>query len=83
MTRVSRKLGALASLWIFDPSEADAEVEALPCALDVQRTDDDRVMLTALGKKGRRWESKESVWLELTDDDALALVAQIIKAVRS
>lgn len=78
-----RKSGALASLWVFDPSEEDAQVEALPCALNAHRNGEALVMITALGKDGRRWESKDSIWLEMTDDDALALAAQIIAAVRS
>jgi hypothetical protein len=79
----ARRTGAAASLWVWDPGEEDAEVEALPCALGVIRSDEDRVMITALGKKGRRWESKESVWLEMTEPDALNLIAQLASALRS
>jgi hypothetical protein len=41
------------------------------------------VLIAARGKQGRRHEAGDSVWLEMTDAEALRLIARLAAAVSS
>lgn len=74
------------SLWVFDPmtEEEGTEVEAMPSGLVVQRSDDDRVLLSVRGRpNGKRYEPGDSVWLELEITETLRLIAELAQAVAS
>lgn len=73
----------MASLWQFEPGEPDPQVEAMTAALAVRRTDDDRILVSARGKVRNRWEKGDSVWLELTDTQALMLIERVAAALQS
>lgn len=66
-----------ASYWQWDPEEEDSEVEAMDAALSFIRSDDDRVLIAVRGKPGRRYEKRDSAWLELEDAEVLRLIARL------
>jgi hypothetical protein len=69
------------SLWIFDPTtEEEAQVEAMPCGVTATNNGDGHVLIAARGKPGRRYETGDSVWLEMTPDQALRLIGQLAGA---
>lgn len=72
----------MASFWQFDPESCkeDAQVEAMPAALNCGRSDEDRILIAVRGKPGARYEPGDSVWLELTDAEALRLIQRIALA---
>jgi hypothetical protein len=67
----------MASLWVFTPGDPDPDVEAMDARVEVVRSEVDRVNLTVRGKPGRRYEDGDSVWLEMTDNEALRLIGDI------
>lgn len=72
-----------ASFWQFDPREEDATVEAMPSDLSIVNNDD-RVLVSVRGRTGRSArgrESKDAVWLEMEDADALLLAAEIVSTI--
>jgi hypothetical protein len=82
MTRVDRN-AVQASFWQFDPdTEEEPEVEAMPSSLSIVR-DEDRVLIAVRGKQGRRHETGDSVWLEMSDTEAVRLIARLATAVSS
>lgn len=82
---------SVASYWQFDPEgrididgsrmdPSEAEVEAMPARVTVERTDDARVMVMVRGKPRKRYERHDSAWLEFDDKEAVALIADVAKA---
>lgn len=77
--------GVWASLWVFDPTDCvdEPQVEAMPVKIEVSRNDEDRIIVTARGKPGARYEPDDSVWLEMTDADMMKLIEQGAKALHT
>lgn len=68
-----------ASFWQFDPKVPDPEVEAMPAALSLVRSEG-YVLIAVRGKPGRSYEKGDSVWLELTDTETVRLIERLAAA---
>lgn len=77
-TRVDRN-AVKASFWQFDPTteEEMVWVEAMEASLSLDRTDDDRILIAVRGKPNGRYEHGDSVWLELSDAEAIRLIQRL------